>query len=316
MKLGVIGLGNVAQIMIEQIKTLRDLSITHVCDVSEDRVRNYSRDLQAMGHTDYQEMLKYKDIDAVYVSVPPTLHFEVVSRCLENGKHVLCEKPLANSVEEAKKLSELAKHSKLIHAMHFSLHYMGAIPRIYQLIQEGYIGKLRRIEIMLRFPSWPRPWQQVQWVGTKLQGGMVMEVSIHLLHAIQSIYGRFKHVETELEFPENPELCEQGVMGRMILQDGTPVFLNGLSQIAGKEEVISLTFFGSEGTLSMRDWDQLVGGRLGEEISEIEGVKHKSIFEEFNQVFLGKKGLLFDFESGYQVQKVMEALRGRYIFNS
>ncbi len=310
MKLGMIGLGKMGQIMSDWAKPVTEVQISHVCDVSAERVREFSHSLHAKGYTDYRELLQQPDLDAVYICVPPTLHHEVVKFAIAQKKHVLCEKPLANSVAEARDLMEVAEQSGLVNAMQFTLQYARAIPKINELVKQHYLGKLRRIEIMLRFPEWPRPSQKVAWVGSRLQGGMAMEVCIHLIHAIHGLFGqRIVHVESELEFPHDPDLSEDGIFARMELADGTPIYVNALANCAGTEEMIRIEFHGTAGSLIMPDWDQLAGGRRGESIRSMEGAPARNVVRELALAVQGKPARICNFREAYEAQIVMEALR-------
>lgn len=310
MRLGIIGLGKMGQIMSDWAKPITEVKISHVCDVSAERVREFSQALQAKGYTDFRELLQQPDVDAVYICVPPALHLEVVKFAIAQKKHVLCEKPLANSVADARELMEVAEKSGLVNAMQFTLQYARAIPKIRELVQQNYLGKLRRIEIMLRFPEWPRPSQKVAWVGSRLQGGMAMEVCIHLIHAIHGLCGqKIVHVESELELPDNPELAENGIFARMELADGTPVYVNALANSAGTEEMIRIEFHGTDGSLLMPDWDQLAGGRRGEAIRAMEGAPASNVVREFSLAVQGRPARICSFREAYEAQIVMEALR-------
>ncbi len=312
MRLGIIGLGVMSEIMINWTRNNPDVSITHVCDVSEQRVQKFASELGAAGHTDYKALLAQKNVDAVYVCVPPALHFQVVTLAFQEGKHVLCEKPLANSVEEARGLMELAQKTDLVNGIHFTLQYGSAIPKLQELYRQGYLGKLRRLEINLRFPHWPRLAQHVGWVGSRLQGGMALEVCIHLINIFQTTFGRIVHVETELEYPDNPELSEDGMVSRMELEDGTPIYVNTLANMPANEEIISISCYGKQGVLHMPNWDQLIGGKIGEEVKEIQGAQPISVMTELHKAIQGKEARIIDFKAGYEAQIVMEALRGRH----
>jgi predicted dehydrogenase len=298
------------QIMSDWAKPVTEVQISHVCDVSAERVQAFSQSLQAKGYTDYRELLQQADVDAVYICVPPALHLEVVKFAIAQKKHVLCEKPLANSIAEAHELTEIAERSGLVNAMQFTLQYARAIPKIHELMKQNYLGKLRRIEIMLRFPQWPRPSQQVGWVGSRLQGGMALEVCIHLIHAIHGLTGqKIVHVESELEFPEHPESSEDGIFARMELADGTPVYVNALANCAGTEEMIRLELHGTAGSLLMPDWDQFAGGRRGEAILAMEGAPALNVVRELYLAVNGKPARICSFREAYEAQIVMEALR-------
>jgi predicted dehydrogenase len=105
----------------------------------------------------------------------------------------------------------------------------------------------------MHFPQWPRIWQQNGWVGKREQGGFVLEVGVHFIQQTLKIFGDIKNIQTRLELPNDPNKCETGIVATAELGDGTPVLIEGLSQIAG-EVFIGFTAYGSEGTVSLENW--------------------------------------------------------------
>ncbi|MDP4164159.1 MAG: Gfo/Idh/MocA family oxidoreductase, partial [Bacillota bacterium] len=227
-----------------------------------------------------------------------------------NGLHVLCEKPLANSVEEAECLYSLAKNKGIIHAMNFPLNYSAGSKTFAALINEGYIGKLRRVELKMHFPQWPRPWQQNEWIASREQGGFVLEVGVHYIQQIQRIFGPIKVVSRTVQYPEDPNACETAIIAQMELMDGTPILINGMSQIAGHEE-IKFTAYGTEGTISLLNWSELEGGKIGEPIERIEADPNNSgsLIDHLVNSINGQQATIIDFKEGYEAQFVLEQLR-------
>ena len=91
----------------------------------------------------YEEMLADSTIDVVYVSLPNGLHTEWSLRCAEAGKHVLCEKPLALSVEEVEQLSEAAERCGVTIQEATMMRFHAQTSYVRNLIAEGAIGEVR-----------------------------------------------------------------------------------------------------------------------------------------------------------------------------
>src|ERR1700676_3696443 len=93
------------------------------------------------GFGSYEALLEARDIDAVYIALPPALHHDWTRRAIEAGKHVLCEKPLAANAQQAEELVLLArKHDRvLVEAMH--IRYMERLRRQRELVGGGGIGR-------------------------------------------------------------------------------------------------------------------------------------------------------------------------------
>lgn len=310
-KVGIIGLGAIGQRLIKGFVDHAETEIAAVCDTVEERLNEAAAQLGGVpAFMDHQEMLEKIDLDLVYLAVPPKYHHSVASDVLAKRIHILCEKPLANSIEEAESLLKKAEEAGVMHAMNFPLNYSAGSRSFEKLIKENYIGRIRRVELKMHFPQWPRPWQQNAWVASKEQGGFVLEVGIHFIQQIQKIFGRVKLKDVQIQFPEDPHSCENAIIALLELEDGTPVLIDGLSRIAGKEE-IAFTAYGNEGTLSLLNWGQLVGGKLGEEIQVLEP-QHTladSLIDHVVKALKGEQATIIDFSSGYEAQVVLEELR-------
>ncbi|WP_282033597.1 Gfo/Idh/MocA family protein [Metabacillus indicus] len=308
----IIGLGAIGQRVLSSFINYTEIRISAICDQNPDVTREtLEKTGDILSFTDHVLLLKEADVDLVYIAVPPKFHHRIATDVMLAGKHVLCEKPLANSLEEAESLAALADEKGIVHAMNFPLLYSAGSSTFASLIKEGYIGKLRRLELKLHLPAWPRPWQQNVWVAGKEQGGFVLEVGVHYIHQIQRIFGPVTVLDKFVQYPDDPNSCEIGILTRLQLEDGTPVVIDGLSGIAGDEE-IRFTAYGTEGTLSLLNWADLEGGKLGEKVLPIEADESLtgSLVLELTKALKGEKANLADFHEGLHAQMVLEQLRG------
>lgn len=311
-KVGIIGLGAIGQRLIESFTNHPETKIVSICDTLEERTKEIAQQLgDVLTFTNHSQMLEASELDLVYVSVPPKYHHAIVSDVIEKGINILCEKPLANSTDEALSMYKQAKERGILHAMNFPLNYNHGSKTFAALIKDGYIGKLRRIELKMHFPKWPRPWQQNEWVATKEQGGYVLEVGVHYIQQIQKIFGDIKVIDKSIQYPEDSKASEIGIIARLELNDGTPILIDGLSQIAGNEE-IKFTAYGSEGTLSLVNWANVEGAKIGAPIQSIEmnNSLEDSLVDNIVKALKGEEAVIIDFAQGYEAQVVLEDLRG------
>ena len=124
-------------------------------------------------YTDYSEMLKDKDIEAVVIALPLHLHAKVAVDCMNAGKHVLCEKLMAWNISQCKQMIEVAKKTKKIlsigHQRHYSLLYAHA----HEVMQSGVLGDVHHIRALWhRNNSWPyeaKPTDKPLVAGTQPQ---------------------------------------------------------------------------------------------------------------------------------------------------
>lgn len=310
-RIGIIGLGAIGQRLIGQFREHPKVEIVAVCDNQEALAKKTASSLGEVGaYTDYQQLIEDERVDLVYVAVPPKFHHQIVLDVLKANKHVLCEKPLANSLEEAQEMLEAANTAGVVHAMNFPLNYGQAATKLAELLRENYIGKLRRIQLTMHFPAWPRHWQQNAWIGGREQGGFVLEVGVHFIQQIIKLFGSIHQIQTRLELPDDLEKCETGILATAELEDGTPILIEGLCDISG-EEYIGFTLYGSEGVLSLENWGILRGGKTGEDMQEIstEDQPTNSLIDELVKAMNGQAAEIYDFEVGFKSQEVLEQLR-------
>lgn len=100
----------------------------------------------------YGQLLASEDVDAVYIPLPPALHYKWAKMALENGKHVLLEKPFATSYEETAELIALAKERNLAIHENYMFAFHKQIKEVSSYIEQGNIGKVRLYRIAFGFP--------------------------------------------------------------------------------------------------------------------------------------------------------------------
>lgn len=313
LKVGIIGTGMMAERMMNSFAAHPRLEIAGISDVNEQRVNELMERFETPGYTKHQELLANEELDMVYVAVPPKWHHEVALDVLRAGKHILCEKPLANSMQEAEEMLALVKETGVVNAMNFPLNYEEGTRKFEEMIQAGYVGTLRRVELRMEFPKWPRPRQQNSWISTREQGGFVFEVAGHLVQQILRTFGPITDVQTDLELPEDPTLSEIGIMATMQLESGAPVYFNGITGTAGTHsQDIELTAFGTEGTIKLSNYTHITAGKIGEEMVHIplaDKERTEELIDAFVTAIDGGSSELYDFQVGYDVQVVLEKLR-------
>jgi predicted dehydrogenase len=111
--------------------------------------------------TDYREVLRDSSIDAVHVCTPNAQHYEMAKAALQAGKHVLCEKPLSTSVNEAEELVLLAAQKKLRNCICHNLRSYPMVRQMRALRQSGELG-----EILVVQGTYSQDWLLYDTTGT------------------------------------------------------------------------------------------------------------------------------------------------------
>lgn len=309
---GIVGLGVVGQRLISEFKKHSNIHIVALCDFNQELIQETAQQCEgAHCFSDFHDLLQLEQIDFVYIAVPPAVHYQVVMAAFQNNKHVLCEKPLANSEQEALEMLSTAEKSGLIHAMHFPLVYEQAYATIEKQLSENAFGEIKRITLKMHFDRWPRLWQQTNWINSRLQGGFIREISPHYLQMILHFFGEVKEVSNSIDFPEDPELSEQGVIATLKLENGVQVLIDGLVGQAEKEE-IAFTIHGSKQSLSLINWRQVNIATKGEGWTALDPSlmvpSNISLVEEFVKKLKKQEAKVVGFDQGLRIQKVLEKL--------
>lgn len=143
LRVGVIGCGSIAQHRhIPEYKANKNVELVAVCDINEDRVNEVAAKYQIAAYTNYEELLSSGVVDAVSVCTPNYLHAPISIAALNSGLHVLCEKPMATSKQEAEEMIAAAKDSGKKLMIGHNQRFVPSHQRARQLIASGEIGKI------------------------------------------------------------------------------------------------------------------------------------------------------------------------------
>jgi len=310
----IIGAGVVGERLFWKFNEHPNVELVALCDPNVTRMKELQGKIEhpLKLYTDYKRLLEDHSIDLFYVGVPPKYHHPIAIDIMKKGKHILCEKPLANSLDEAKEMMDMAKEMGVINGMNFPVPYSDPFIELENRVKNGSIGTVQRVELQMYFPVWPRPWQQNSWIASREQGGFIREITPHYIQLIHRLFGETAEVHSFVNYPDNEELCEKGFIANMTLENGIPVLVNGLSGI-GEKESITFKIWGDKGTVALKNWAQLEVGTFEENPKEIhiERNNHQlELVHEFVKKINGEEGYLVTFEDGYKVQKVLEKLLG------
>jgi predicted dehydrogenase len=142
-RIGVIGYGYWGPNLVRNFFECPVTDVVAVADLNGDRLGLVKRRYPGVETTsDYRDILRNPRIDAVAISTPVTTHFELAMEALEAGKHVLVEKPMTATSEEALRLIEKADRRNLVLMVDHTFVYTGAVRKIRELIDRGSLGEL------------------------------------------------------------------------------------------------------------------------------------------------------------------------------
>ncbi len=143
LKAAVFGTGFVGRVHLEGIRRLGFVQVYAIGESQKEKARKLGEEFHVdKTASDYHAILEDPEVDVVHVCTPNYLHFPMVKDSLEAGKHVTCEKPLATSVEEGRKLVELAREKNLANATFHNLRYYPMVQHIRRMRESGELGEI------------------------------------------------------------------------------------------------------------------------------------------------------------------------------
>ena len=143
LKVGVIGKGFIGPAHIEALMRLGTIEVVALAgtDEVESKVKAEQLGIRE-SYGDYKKLLENKELEVIHICSPDHMHYPMVKEALDAGKHVVCEKPLAISVEQGKALLELADKKGLVHAVHFNIRYYPLMRQLKMMVDKGEFGKI------------------------------------------------------------------------------------------------------------------------------------------------------------------------------
>jgi len=173
---GVVGLGRIG-IVHSEIFALRveNAKLVAVCNRKESTARSIGEKFGARWYTSYEEMLKDKDLDAVVICTPTFLHADMIVRAAEEGKHILTEKPMTITVEEAKRVLKAVEKAGVKLQVAYMRRFDHAYSKAKKTIEEGKIGKPLLFIGIARDPAPPPGWA----ADPKKSGGIFLDMLSH-----------------------------------------------------------------------------------------------------------------------------------------
>ncbi|MFH1101850.1 MAG: Gfo/Idh/MocA family oxidoreductase [Methanobacteriota archaeon] len=179
-RVGIIGVGKWG---VNHLRSLHELrcDLVGIADVDPSK-KQLATQFGVNFYQDYHELLN--QVDAVTVTTPSDTHYEVVSECLHAGKHVLVEKPIAESVKQGKKLVELARSKEVVLSVGYLYRFSNAIRRTRELLPD--LGNLEYITC--RYMHSTKPPRQ--------DSGVILNLGVHVIDMLNFITGEIPKTVT------------------------------------------------------------------------------------------------------------------------
>ncbi|MDC3415990.1 Gfo/Idh/MocA family protein [Aquibacillus salsiterrae] len=325
LKVGVVGCGSIATHRhLPEYFQNKEVEIVAVCDVVEERATAAAQKYNATAYTDYQQLVQQTDIDAVSVCTPNYLHAPVSIAALEAGKHVLCEKPMATSREEADNMILAAEKAGKVLMIGHNQRFVASHQRARQLIEQGDLGKIYSFRTAFGHGG-PEGWSvdgASSWFFKKDEAfiGALGDLGVHKADLIRYILGE--------EVTEVSAFIESNAKQNSNVDDNAVCLLRTESGIIGtlaaswayvSAEDNSTIIYGEKGIMRLEDdpvYSLVVqykdGSTVNYELGQIQsnesgGQTNTGVINHFVESILDNKKPLIDGDQGKQSLEVILA---------
>jgi len=191
-RLGIIGVGNMGRFHLRRLLAAheREAEVVALADPDENemaRARELLDRRRCRTFSDYRDMLEMDGLDGVIICVPNHLHAEISVAALESGRHVLCEKPIATTLEDGQRMVEAARRAGRVLMIGFELRYSAYTRKLLEIVQ-GQLGRLVSMWCReFRPPFRPKVDDWIQ--DPRRSGGMLNEKMCHHFDVFNWIAG-------------------------------------------------------------------------------------------------------------------------------
>lgn len=225
-RLGIVGCGNYADSLATAVQKCEDAELVSCFDVISERGQKFSGHYTCDQERSYENLLKRKDIDGVLLVTPNAEHADQAAQAADYGKHVFVEKPIANTISDARRMIAVCQKSNVILMVGHLRRRSAGIRKAKAFIDEGNIGDPVMIEASVSGDSgFSLTPDKFRWSGddTGCPGGALMTSGIHhvdtfnyILGPIESVSAYFQKLYVSADVEDiNLAICRfrSGVLG-------------------------------------------------------------------------------------------------------
>ncbi len=299
-----------------------------VCDVDERKVKAFSKTYACFGYTSLNDMLQQVIADALIVCTPNGLHAEHSIAGLNNQLHVLCEKPMAITSADGKRMIRAAakanRHLLIVKQNRFN----PPVAAVKKLLTGNKLGKVYSVQLNCFWNRGAKYYQQSNWRGTKaMDGGVLFTQFSHFIDLLYWFFGELKKVKgtvANVAHGDVIEIDDTGVF-TFITEAGVPGTVHYSTNAKNKNYEGSIVIFAEKATIKIGgpylntleyqepvliDVAKLRTGNASNKYKGYEGSmnNHASVYDDFIQVIAGKRKQYVTGEEGLQSVKMIEQM--------
>ncbi len=309
MKWGIISTADINRLVIPPAQESPKVDLVAVASRTQERADEYAAEWGIpRAYGSYEALLADPEIEAVYISLPNTMHAEWSIKAVEAGKHVLCEKPFTRHPEEVDAAWDAADRAGRLLSEAFMYRHNPQIARLRALIDEGAVGEVRLIRSVFSYSLYDE--ENIR-LRTDVEGGALMDVGCYCVSGARlaagaepvSVFGQARY---------GPSGTDWVFTGSMRFPGDVLAVLDCGTALPNRDE---LEVVGSEGSLFLDDpWhakSPVIELRRGDGVERVEVEKRNSYRLELENIVdaaAGEAELLLGREDAMGQARALEAL--------
>ena len=142
----ILGAGRIANAFAKDFYLMQNAELIAVASNDKEKAVSFAKEYNIPQAVSHEELYNNESIDAIYIATTHNFHFEQAMRCLQNGKAVLCEKPITVNDSQFKKLMSVSKEKKIFLMEAMWTYFLPAVQKAKEWLAQGRIGKLKVIQ--------------------------------------------------------------------------------------------------------------------------------------------------------------------------
>ena len=307
-RLGIVSTAHINRLLIPGAHASDKVELIAVASREKSRAEAYAREWEIeRAYGSYDALLEDPDVDAVYISLPNTMHCEWSIRAVEAGKHVLCEKPQSRHTAEVEQAFDAAERSERLLTEAFMYRHNPQTKRLVELIREGAIGELRLVRSTFSYSLYDA--ENIR-LRTDVEGGSLMDVGCYCVSGSRLLAG-----EPESVFGQayvGPSGTDWVFTGAMRFPGDVLAQFDCGTALPDRDELEAI---GSEGSLFLDDpWHcrkPVIELRRDDKVERIEldpVDSYQLELENLSDAVRGEAALLLGREDALAQARVLEAL--------
>ena len=179
LKWGILGPGNIARDFAQALNRVNG-EVYAVASRNKERAEKFARENNVKkAYGSYDEIIKDKDIDVVYIATPHSNHYEYIIKSLNNNKHVLCEKAITVNEKELEEALKIAREKNLVLEEAMTLFHMPLYEKVIKKINKKDLGKVNMVQVS--FGSFKEYDENNRFFNLDLAGGALLDIGTYAL---------------------------------------------------------------------------------------------------------------------------------------